>query len=106
MGYMKHDAIIVTTFDAGAASLALTRAQELTLPTTDITLGIADSQYTFVIVPDGSKEGWAESDKMDATRGQYLSWLNAQAYKDGSNILDFIAVRFGGDDDDITVGKG
>ena len=53
--------------------------------------GIINAQYSFFIAPDGSKEGWEESNNCDDARTEFTQWLIK------SNI-DYIEVRFGGDD--------
>ncbi len=42
---------------------------------------------SFTIHPDGSNEGWKESDEMDKLRAKFCKWLN-------KNDIDFIEVAF------------
>lgn len=64
----------------------------------DIVHGITNSQASFFIAPDGSKEGWNDSKKSDEARKEFLDWL-----LQNENFSDYIEVRFGGDDEYDTV---
>jgi hypothetical protein len=57
---------------------------------------VVNDDYTFFFAPDGSKEGWADSDDGDRYRQQFMD-LFAWKYDDGSTPFDVIAVRFGSD---------
>lgn len=108
MGYIKHNAIIVTHWQKDrvetAHSMAInifSAAFEKQFGTKNgkclignIQEGIINSQFTFLIAPDGSKEGWDTSKMGDEARASYLNWL-----RDNSLLIDYIEVQFGGDDD-------
>lgn len=51
--------------------------------------------HTFVLTPDGSKEGCAESDAGDQLRAEFISFLESFAYEDGSSNVSWIEVGFG-----------
>jgi hypothetical protein len=53
-----------------------------------------NSTRSFLVAPDGSKEGWEESDKGDQRREEFVEWLRGQAYNDGSNPLAWIELYF------------
>ncbi len=100
MGYMRHHAIIVTSWDRELVEKAYLKAEEifyvgfisnLTGPTTN-------GYSSFFVPPDGSKEGWGESDIGDEKRRVFIDWLIEQAYDDGSNCLEFVEVEFSNDD--------
>lgn len=97
VGYMKHDAIIVTTWKASALAEAAERAKALGLyvlgPSPEVTNGYA----TMVVCPDGSKEGWDESDAFDRRRAEFIAYLNSCRYEDNSTCLDWVAVAYSGD---------
>ncbi len=54
-----------------------------------------NSYISFLIAPDGSKEGWPDSDTGDAAREHWKAMLrgNDEIY------VDWAHVNFGGDDD-------
>jgi len=93
MGYMRHDAIVVTSWHAESIDAALQKARGLGLPTTPKTMGIANCQYSFLIAPDGSQEGWRESELGDDCRRMWKSWVDSSEH-----YVDYIHVSFGGDE--------
>jgi len=99
MGYIKHHAIIVTAGDKGNANTGKQKAESLGLECTEIVGSRINGYYTFVIIPDGSKEGWADSNKGDEARAEWIKWARS-AYTSGV-WLDWALVRFGGDDSDM-----
>lgn len=108
MGYIKHNALIVTGWDYSEIKDAHEKANvlfihhfrnDLSLPNvtqliTPIVSGLANEQYSFMIAPDGSKEGWGASDNSDNARTDFIKWM-----KETGRYYDFVEVRFGGDDD-------
>lgn len=48
---------------------------------------------TFFVAPDGSKEGWEDSNAGDEKREQFLDWVTAYG-----KFLEVVEVRYGGDD--------
>lgn len=96
MGYTRHDAIIVTGFDANEVREAHDYAVEIGCLTSEIVKGAINGYESFFIAPDGSKEGWAESEKGDEQRKNFIAWLRENRGK--PFWLDWIAINFGGDD--------
>lgn len=107
MGYMKHNAIIVTSWDAKAVVASHEKAKEVfkkhftshrlidgSKLVSEIIDGVVNSQSSFLIAPDGSKEGWEDSKKGDDARAEFLDWLLHY-----DNYCNYIEVRFGGDDE-------
>jgi hypothetical protein len=113
MGYIKHSAIIVTNWDFKKLQAAHEKAKEIFKAkftpdvfdrkaenlVSDIVHGITNSQASFFIAPDGSKEGWADSDKADEARKEFLDWL----YSEPNNYSNYIEINFGGDDKYTTI---
>lgn len=109
MGYMRHNAIIVT-----AAGYAM-RGSGKDVPDVEafrrslpeqwqrLIIGpvesVVNDYQTFAFLPDGSNEGWDESDQGDEYRKQFLG-LFSFAWEDGSTPFDVLIVdaRFGGDE--------
>jgi hypothetical protein len=97
MGYIAHNAIIVSTFDRDMIELARSEATRIGLLVTDAHTHKINGDFTFLVIPDGSKEGWPESDEGDRMRAMFWDWMAAQVYEDGSNVLDAVEIRYGGD---------
>jgi hypothetical protein len=58
---------------------------------------------SFFVPPDGSKEGWDESNEGDSRRARFKAWLRSLEYEDGSSPLSWVEVYFGGDDMEAVV---
>ena len=101
MGYIKHHAIIVTSYSREHLARAHTKAGMLFAGVTAITPmmpGHTSSFESFAVLPDGSKEGWDESDNGDAARIAFKRWLDRQRWSDGSSPLEWCEVFYSADD--------
>lgn len=95
MGYMKHHSIIVTTYDKDKITYARKRAiRDFGRLVTPIRESAINHWYSFAILPDCSKEGWAESNMFDDARGRFHGWLIKNRYEDGSSPFDAVEVWF------------
>ena len=106
MGYMRHHAIFVTTYDKEKAIAAHNKAKELFGDiVSELSKPAINGYISFVVFPDGSKEGWEPSDEGDENRDTFKAWLDQQAYEDGSTSYDWIWVelQYGDDDDENKV---
>lgn len=98
MGTMNSHAIVVTCWDQTLLTAAQRAANEC-CP------GLASSVVewringggSFMIGPDGSKEGWPESERGDLERAAFIAWLNQHRYEDGSTSLHWVLIEFGED---------
>ncbi len=99
MGYIKHDAILVTVYadiidaeppdiDAFRASLPREWRHLVVGPLPSVISGYA----SYAFLPDGSKEGWPTSEDGDRYRGRFVALFDDAA--------DIVHLRFGGDDPD------
>lgn len=99
MGYIKHNAIIVTGDSYPEAQLrfelAYQKAKELFGDlVSNIVPALINGYQSFFIAPDGSKEGWDLSDEYDKKRKEFMDFLDSLAYSDGSNAIKFVNVSF------------
>lgn len=112
MGYIAHHALVVTgcgdniqnahakaleifsTFDNQVRPVSPAGSSLVT----GLMPGVVNSYETFAIVPDGSKEGWSDSDEGDRCRAELIAWL-----KRSDTYVDWALIRFGGDDYDIAL---
>lgn len=107
MGYMAHHVVVATAYDfqltgenpywPAVINFEAWREEQpeefrhlLIGPIPSVTNGY----LTFMLAPDGSKEGWDTSDIGDDLRGAFIE-LFAQ------NHIDCVEVRFGGDEPDL-----
>ncbi len=99
MGYIAHHAIIVT---AEVQSIRLLHAQAVATfagtyaKVTAPTAAGMNATSSFLVAPDGDKEGWGYSDRGDAARAAFIAYLEV----DHDYAVDWVEVRFGGDDSD------
>lgn len=107
MGYMKHHAIVITSSNKKHIEKSRVKSLEIfqnyfekdlissdgTRMVSEIISGVINSQYTFMIAPDGSKEGWGTSDIGDNARDNLLDWMD-----ESDLYIDYVLVKFGGDD--------
>ncbi len=99
---MKHHSIIVTTFDKKLSRSVHRKAKSIFGNlTTPLKEGVVNSYLSFAILPDGSKEGWPESDEYDEKRRHFWKFVAEQKYEDGSNSIKAVEVYF---DDEGRVG--
>ena len=105
MGYMRHHAIIVTTYDdkilAAAHKTAITIFGDEQV--SDPIQGKVNGYMSFLVGPDGSNEGWEPSDTGDARRKEFVVYLRAQAYSDGSSSLKWVEVQYGDDENQTEI---
>jgi hypothetical protein len=57
----------------------------------------ANSYGSFLVAPDGSKEGWRDSEQGDVLRNEIITYLETLRYGDGSTSFDYVEVQFGDD---------
>lgn len=101
MGYIKHHAIVVTGFrgkDVEAAHRAAENAGCVVTPFTDAQ---TNGYRSFLVAPDGSKEGWDTSLDGDSARERFKEYL-AGAEERGQ-YLEWVEVAYGSDDADAKI---
>lgn len=77
-------------------ALAREKALELDLPCSEIVPGTTNGYTSFLIAPDGSKEGWAESTQQEAKRMEWIAWVRNEC-----RCLDWAYISFGGDNAEL-----
>lgn len=94
MGFILHDAIIVSAFIDLDIERAHAKAIALGLPVTSIFGPVLNGYRSFLVVPEGSKEGWEDPDGSERKRSAFLDWMKLNRYPGGSNLLDFCIVEW------------
>ena len=99
MGDTRHHAIIVTSFDIKAITEAYINAVNIFEPkmVTDIIKSPVNIFYSIIVVPDGGKEGWHNSNRFDRKRADFIAWVESQADGEGGNSLTYCEVQYGDD---------
>lgn len=96
MGTTKHHTIIVTGVDEAinrAHDAATSTFKELVSP---IIKSKMNGYMSFFIAPDGSKEGWKDSNEYDDKRKNYIAWLEDEINELG-NYLDYAEICYSSD---------
>jgi len=88
MGTQRHHAIVISGQEDHLMVAAHNMAVSLELPTTPIVRARYNGWSSFCVVPDGSNEGWVESNLMDESRAVLIRWLTAHRQ------FDWIEVSF------------
>lgn len=99
MGHQRHNAVVVTSWNKEKVAEAHNQATKMFGWVSPISPEVINGYSSFFIPPDGSKEGWAESDAADKVRAAFMDWIAAKSYDDGSNALCVVDVSFAGDGD-------
>ena len=102
MSKHRHHAIVVTSTKRGHIQEALCAAREC-FPVAQISdlvrqaPDLGDSRYSFFVGPDGSKEGWPQSDRGNAARDLFTDWLTARTLESDANhlYLQWVEVEYG-----------
>jgi hypothetical protein len=92
MGYIKDEAIIVTA-DKAACLIAQKQAIECGLRVTSAEAHHVNGLASFLIVPDGSKEGWQDSDDGEHARDMWKDWARS-AYGRLTYVVDDMTRTF------------
>jgi len=97
MGYMRHNAIIVSSSIDDLFYEAHKKATEIFPWVSPISPLAMNGVRSFFIPPDGSKEGWNDSNEGDERREAFKEFLNSKRWDDGSTSLDWVEIQYGDD---------
>lgn len=100
MGYIKHHAIVVTSWDEDRLEKAWKMAKDFDCNVTNMVGPLSNGYCTFTVVPDGSKEGWTASAEGDSARENFKKWMVANHE---GNWWEWVEVEFGSDDQDAKI---
>lgn len=90
MGIINHNAIIVVG-DVERIDRAYQAARAFELIVTSIVDSKTNGYASFMVAPDGSKEGWDTSDRFNDLRDSFINWLEVE----GEGWYNWIEVSFG-----------
>ncbi len=101
MGYERHHAIVVSSWNEDRVVNARHKAGAIGCQVSDIVKSAINDHTSFLIAPDGSKEGWDESYEGDKRRDKFVTWLDTQRHEDSSSMYKWVEVQYG-DDERVT----
>lgn len=97
MGYIKHHAIVATGWDTKrimpSYGLALSIFGD---SVSELVQSPVNGYVSFFIAPDGSKEGWVDSDNGDKNRETFMRMA-----KELEDYVDIVEIFYGGDESDV-----
>lgn len=98
MGWDRHHAIVVTAFRESDINSACEMAHTLFHPNqvSPIQKAPINDWWTFFVGPDGSKEGWSDSDAGDEARTTFIGWLRL-CESAGDFYVDWAVLQYGDD---------
>lgn len=97
MGFVSHEAIIVTANDSDTKR-AHRKAKSLGLRCTSVAVSEWNDYSSFLVIPDGSKEGLLCASDAAEKRELFMDWLDRQEYEDGSTPFEYVEVHYTNDD--------
>lgn len=103
MGYIRHNAIVVTSWRSADIEAAANYAASIGLLVIGPSDEVVNGYRTLLVCPDGSKEGWNESNDGDRRRCDFRIWLDKRGHEDGGNPLEWVEVAYGYDDGNASV---
>lgn len=103
MGHVMHHTIVVTSWNEQLVAKAREEASRLGLSCTGTVESPVNGYWTFCVVPDGSKSGWADDEQGDIDRSLFKAWMAAQVYPDGGNALEWFEACYGNDEREATI---
>lgn len=110
VGSALHHALIVTASDEATIRAAHDHARTL-LDLRVVSVNSAADMLTpvlhtylngycsFALLPDGSQEGYEDSDEGDRVRDELVMWLEAQRDEESSSRFDWVEVAYGSEDE-------
>lgn len=101
---MRHHSIIVCSWNEEL--LATIHSDAITIfgdQVSSIVKSKMNTYCSFFIAPDGSKEGWEDSNEGDKKRNEFIEYLETQKHEDGSSSIDWVEVQFGDDEGETKI---
>ena len=98
MGYMRHHAIIVSSWKDDHIQAAHRIAIDLEMAVSDIISSPMNHELSFFIAPDGSKEGWDDSKLGDTIRLAFKGWMKNSAF-----YFKWVEVQYGDDEHETKI---
>lgn len=97
MDSIRHHAIVVTSWKGDYLSAARFKAVELGMIVTSVEDSGINGYSSFMICPDGSREGWPESDLGDDQRAAFVNWITEEQ-RANRGYWQWAVIQYGDDD--------
>lgn len=110
MGYIRHHALVVTSWSGerliavhDAANLLARANPNLAGLVSPVMTSATNGHLSFFVAPDGSKEGWPLSDEGDALRAAIVAECERSRGEDGDAYVEWVEVQYGDDDGETII---
>lgn len=103
MAYIKHNAIVVTSWNPEAIESAKRHAEQCGCTVTNLVKSPVNGFFSFLIATDGGNDGHYASENGNNQRQSFKEWLSGYTYEDGSSSLEWCEVVYGSDDRSASV---
>lgn len=103
MGYVAHNMIVIVSCFDKEIEAAHDEASRIFPWVSPLSPAVVNGYRSFFVPPDGSKEGWEESDTGDSRRARFKAWLVERMCSDGSSFCDWAEVRIGEEHSDVGI---
>jgi len=104
MGYMRHHAICISSWNRKELLKVHNKAKKIfNHLATEIVDSTINSESSFFIAPDGSKEGWEESNLYNKKRTDIVDFIEKRKYADGSNCIRYAELFFADDEKNCAI---
>ena len=94
MGYIVNHSIVVTSWCDDVLAEARAFAVATGAHVSEVVPAQVNGGGSFLVAPDGSKEGWAESAAGDKQREALKGFLRSKQHEDGSSSLKWYEVEW------------
>ena len=105
MGVINHDCIIATTWCKESMERLIASAKNWGIEPLIVTPPNQFGYLTALLPPDGSKEGWSDSNNGDTMRNSFIFLLETFNYEDDSNPFSWVEVSYGEKGQRVTQGN-
>jgi len=95
MGYIKHHSIIVVGSEKNVRIVNRKAKELIGHLVSNVINTRMNAYYSFFVSPDGSKEGWEDSNYYELKRQELFDFVYSTDY------VDIIEVKFGGDEPNL-----
>jgi hypothetical protein len=95
MGYDRHHGMMVTGFREGQIVKAHAEAERIGLQVSPMVTSAVNGWVSFAVFPDGSKEGWTDSDAGETRRAEFIAWLVTNRHE---CWVDWVLFQYGDDE--------
>ena len=101
---MRHHTIVVCSWNEQLlSSIHFEAVTIFNEQASNIVKSKMNGYYSFFVAPDGSKEGWEDSDEGNKKRDEFIKYLKTHKYEDGSSSISWVEIQFGDDEGETKI---